>query len=103
MPTAAWTGENEEYAASPVTISQTTMPKLYTLLIQVSVTVSGSPAMICRKYKIELQLGIANLTFGYKSQNHKFMQQKLVLARQIFWDKSFHCDSAMIVKLKNSQ
>lgn len=28
MPTAAWTGENAEYAASPVTISQITMPKL---------------------------------------------------------------------------
>lgn len=28
MPTAAWTGEYEEYAASPVTISQTSMPKL---------------------------------------------------------------------------
>jgi len=47
MPTAAWTGENEEYAASPVTISQITIPKLYTLLIHVSVTFSGSPAIIC--------------------------------------------------------
>lgn len=28
MPTAAWTGENAEYAASPVTISQITIPKL---------------------------------------------------------------------------
>lgn len=47
IPTAACTGEYAAQAASPVTISQIIIPKLYTLLIHVSVTFSGSPEMIC--------------------------------------------------------
>lgn len=46
IPTAAWTGEKALYAISPVTISHNIIPKLYTLLIHVSVMLSGSPAMI---------------------------------------------------------
>lgn len=49
IPTAACTGEYASYAASPVTISHITIPKLYTLLIHVSLTLSGSPAIICAK------------------------------------------------------
>lgn len=46
IPTAACTGEQDPYASSPVTISQSTIPKLYALLIQLSLVFSGSPAII---------------------------------------------------------
>ncbi|MFS7945819.1 hypothetical protein Hanom_Chr06g00528611 [Helianthus anomalus] len=64
IPTVACTGDSAAYAASPVIISHTTIPKLNTLLIHVSVTVSGSPAMICAQTTNQL-LMITTPTYLY--------------------------------------